>query len=815
MLKNYFKIALRNLAKSPGYSFINIFGLALGITAFLLILLFITDELSYDKYHENSDQIHRVSREWKNMDGETSLHLGHVAPPFAELIREEFPDDVLHSVRFFDSSPLISHGEKHFVQERFFFADPDIFEVFSWKGVDGDLSTALESPDGIILTESMAQLYFGDENPMGKAIDFSYRGFDFVYQVKGIVEDVPDNSHFRFDFLASMDNVTEFYGGYEQMMQNFGSNNFSTYLLLSEKTDPNVLEANLASVINKAFPAEMFPPGMLEEGTLASDFMKLHLMPVTDIHLHSHLDSEIEPNGNIEYIYIYTAVAIFILLIACINFMNLSTARSAKRANEVGLRKVMGAYRSSLVKQFMGESFLLSFLALILGVVFVEALLPYFSDFVDKDLGINYLADFKWFLSLLGIVAFIGLVAGSYPALFLSSFQPATVLKGSFKTKGVHEWFRSGLVVTQFAISITLIASMGIVYNQLEYVQSKELGFDKENIAVVTVNPEIEENYINIRNRLLRQPGVIDVSMQSRVPSGRLLDSQGGQAEINGELIDISFRIADIHVSHNFTELFGLEIVAGRTFDINLASDSTEAFVLNESSVSRLGYTSPEDAIGKQFNYGGRQGFITGVVKDFHFESLHQSIAPIVFVVSSGRNNSIAIKFRDSYRDQTIAFVEDQWATYMPNFPFTYTLIEDSFYEQYEGERVLGQVFAYFALLAIIIAALGLFGLASFTIQQKVKEIGIRKVLGASVSQIVILLSTNFAKLILIAFLVATPVAYFSMKQWLQNFAYYQPVSARIFLIGGGIALVIALLTISYQAIKSALLNPAHTLNNE
>ncbi len=815
MFKNYFKIAFRNLIKSPGYSFINIFGLALGITAFVLILLFISDELSYDKYHENSDRIYRVSREWKDMDGKTSLHLGHIAPPFAELIREEYPNDVLHSVRFFDSAPLISYGDKHLIQDRFFFADPDVFEVFSWKRIDGDLSTALEAPDGLVLTESMAKVYFGDEDPLGKALDFSFRGFEYVYQVKGVIEDIPDNSHFRFDFLASMDNVTGFYGGYEQMMQNFGSNNFSTYLLLSENTDPNVLEANLASVINNAFPVEMFPPDMFDEGVLASDFMKLHLMPVTDIHLHSHLDSEIEPNGNIEYVYIYIAVAAFILLIACINFMNLSTARSARRANEVGLRKVMGAHRTSLIKQFMGESFLLASLALILGIIFVETLLPYFNNFVGKELAINYLTDFRWTLSLLGVVAFIGLIAGSYPALFLSSFQPATVLKGSFKTGGIHEWFRSGLVVIQFTISITLIASMGIVYGQLEYVQSKELGFDKNNVAVVSVSPEIESNYINIRNRLLQQPGVIDVSMQSRVPSGRLLDSQGGQAEINGELADISFRIADIHVSHNFTELFGLEMVAGRNFDINLASDSTEAFILNESAISRLGYTSPADAIGKQFNYGGREGFITGVVKDFHFESLHQSIAPIVFVVSNGRNNSIAVKFKDSYRDQTIAFIKDQWAAYLPNFPFDYSLVEDSFYEQYEGERILGQVFAYFAILAIIIAALGLFGLASFTIQQKVKEIGIRKVLGASVSQIVFLLSTNFAKLVLIAFLVASPIAYFSMEQWLQGFAYYQPISAWIFLFGGGIALAIALLTVSYQAIKSALLNPAYTLNNK
>ncbi|RNC79300.1 MAG: FtsX-like permease family protein [Balneola sp.] len=810
MLKNYFKIAIRNLIKNPGYSFINIFGLALGITAFILILLFITDELSYDKYHDDSDRIYRVSREWQNRDGETSLHLGHVAPPFAEMIKEEYPDDVLNAVRFFDVSPLISYQNKNLVQDRFFFADHDVFEVFSWNMVKGNPATALTSPDGLVITQSMAEVYFGDEDPIGKALDFSSQGTEMVFQVNGVIEDVPENSHFKFDFLASMEPVVQFYGGYEQMMQNFGSNNFSTYLLLSEQTNPEELEAKFPAIMNKAFPPDQF-----DDGIQASDFMKLHLMNVTDIHLHSHLDSEIEANGNIEYVYIYTAVAIFILLIACINFMNLSTARSARRANEVGLRKVMGAERTSLVRQFMGESFLLAFMALVLGIIFIEVLIPYFNNFVEKELVLNYFSDMRWTLGLLSIVVFIGLVAGSYPALFLSSFQPAVVLKGSFKSGGKHKWFRSGLVVLQFTISISLIASMGVVYNQLDYIQEKELGFNKDNIAVVPVSPEIEMNYADIRNRLLQQPGILDVSMQSRVPSGRLLDSQGASAEIDGELVTVNFRIADIHISHNFLDLFGLEIVAGRNFDINLASDSSEAFILNESSINRLGYSSSEDAIGKQFNYGGRQGFITGVVNDFHFESLHQDIAPIVFVISSGRNNTIAVKYNEAYEQETIAYLENTWANYRPNFPFDYYLIEDNFAGQYEGEERLGKVFSYFALLAIIIAALGLFGLASFTIQQRVKEIGIRKVLGASVSQIVYLLSTNFTKLVLIAFLLASPIAYFGMNKWLESFAYYKPISVWIFLVGGGIALAIALFTISFQAIRSALLNPAHTLKDE
>lgn len=810
MLKNYFKIALRNLKNSPGYSFINIFGLALGITAFLLIFLFINNELSYDTYHENSDRIYRVSREWKNQDGETSLHLGHVAPSFSDRLKQEFDASIEHSVRLFQISPLVSYEDNHFVENRFFFADAEVFEVFSWEMVKGDPATALVNPDGVVITETTAKKYFGDEDPMGKTMQFDIRGTTGPLQVNGVIKDVPDNSHFQFDFIAAIHPVIGFFGGPEAVRTNFGSNSFSTFLLLAEGADIKDIEAQIPAFMDKTFPMQANGPQVP-----ASARMNLHMWPITDIHLHSQLDSEIEPNGNIEYVYIYTAVALFILFIACINFMNLSTARSTKRANEVGLRKVMGAYRQSLIRQFMGESFLLSFIALLLAIVFIKIALPFFNDFIDKELAFNVLTNVNLLLGLLSVVVVISVAAGSYPALFLSSFQPATVLKGSFKADGKHQWFRSALVVVQFTISIALLVSMGVVYNQLEFVKSKELGFNKDNIAVLPISPNIVSNYDNIRERLLQQPGIDDVSMQSRVPSGRLLDSQNATAEVNGELIQVNFRIADIHVSHNFMDIFETELAAGRDFDINLASDSLQAFILNEEAITQLGYASNEDAIGKTFNYGSRQGTITGVVKNFHFESLHQSIAPVVFMISNGRNNSIAIKFKEAAREETFAYLRDQWATFRPNFPFTYSLIEDQFNQQYDNEERLGQIFGYFAILAIVIGALGLFGLASFSTQQRVKEIGVRKVLGASVTQVVTLLASNFAKLVLFAFIIATPIAYFGMDQWLNNFAYHEDMSIWIFVAGGAAAMIIAMLTIGWQSIKAAMANPVNSLRSE
>ncbi len=806
MLKNYFKIALRNLRKNPGYSFINIFGLALGMGVSILILLYVQNELSYDRYHENSDRIYRVTREWFNQDGATSLHLGQVAPPFGPLLEEDF-QPVEEAVRFFQVSPLLRYEDKAFVENQFFFADADVFKVFSWEMHHGNPETALSQPDGIVLTESAARKYFGAEDPMGKVIDFELQGVEFQFQVTGVMQDVPENSHFSFDFLASMQPVVQFYGGMEQFMQNYGSNNFVTYLLLPESYDYKQLEAQLPDFIDRHMGEH--------RGVPASQGTQLNLWPLTDIYLYSNLDSETGVRGNIEYVYLYSAIALFILLIACINFMNLSTARSAKRAVEVGLRKVVGADRGSLIKQFIGESVLLATIALLAGVLIVELILPYFNNFLNTSLDLNYLESWSHLAGLFGVVLFVGLVAGSYPAFFLSGFQPATVLKGSFKAGGAHRQFRSVLVVFQFTISIALIVCMMVVYNQLDYMQNKDLGFEKDNIAVLPSSGQIVQNYENVRQRLLEHSGIEHVSLSSRVPSGRLLDSQGTTAEVNGELQQINTRVADIHVSHNFMETYGIELVAGRDFDFNLASDSTEAFILNEAAVKAIGWQSPEQAIDKQFHYGGRRGRIIGVTKDFNFESLHQEVAPMVFLIPQQRINVVSVKVDGSMREEVLSYLEEEWAYLRPGFPFTYYFVEDNFNRQYDSERRLAEIFGYFSVLAIIIAALGLFGLASFTAQQRIKEIGIRKALGAKVSQIVILLSQKFTMLVVIAFGIAVPIAWYAMLQWLEGFAYRTEISLWSFLLAGLLAVVVAWATISYQSIRAARVNPVESLRSE
>lgn len=809
MLKNYLKIAWRNLRKNPSYSFINIFGLALGMAVSIIILLYVQDELSYDKYHKNSDRIYRVSREWFNQNGETSLHLGHAAPPFGPMLKEEF-EVVQEAVRFFQIEPLVKYEEKAFVEERFFFADPEIFKVFSWKLLEGDPATALTYPDGIILTQSTAQKYFGTSNAMGKSLEIEIEGMKMQFQVRGIVQDIPSNSHFQFDFLASMQPVVQYYGGQKQFMSNFGSNNFATYLLLPKNYDYNKLQAQIPAFLDRKLG-----PNQVGQGVKPSDATMLNLWPLTDIHLHSHLDSEIEANGNIEYVYIYTAIAIFILMIACINFMNLSTARSAKRAVEVGLRKVVGADRKSLIRQFIGESVFMALLAMLLAILMVELVLPYFNDFVGKQLSLNILANYQHLIALLGIVLLVGLVAGSYPAFFLSKFDPSSVLKGSFKASGIHKRFRSILVISQFTISVALIVCMGIVYNQLEFMQNKDLGFDKENVVTLPSSNQIISNFQNYRQQLLQHPGIVNVSEASRVPSGRLLDSQGTSAEVNGQLQNINTRIADIHVSHNFMKTFGIKLAAGRDFNFDLASDSTQAFILNESAVRAVGWDSPEQALDKQFHYGGRRGRIIGVVKDFNFESLHQRIAPIVFLIPDNRINQVAIKIKENRRAEVLAFLKEKWSYWRPDYPFTYSFVEDSFNEQYASERRLGDIFGYFSLLAVIIASLGLFGLASFTAQQRIKEIGIRKALGATVSQIVMLLSKRFTMLVLLSIGLATPLAWYAMERWLGGFAYRIDIPILTFLWAGGSALVIAWVTVAYQSIKAATVNPVKSLRSE
>ncbi|MFD2200867.1 ABC transporter permease [Shivajiella indica] len=808
MLSNYLKIFLRNLKKNPAYILINILGLAVGMAASLLILMFVHHELSYEDFHEKKDRIYRVSRAFMNQEGEVNLHLGHAAPPFGPLLKSDFSKEIEESVRLMNINILIKNGSDVFEEERFFFADPEVFNVFSWEVLKGNPQTALSSPDGLVLTEEMARKYFGQTDVLGKSLEVMVGSVRFDVQVTGVMKNIPDNSHLQPDFLASMEPVINFYGGYESMMRNYGSNNFSTYLLLNDGIKPGELEKQIPSFLDRHISES-------SSGVKASTWTKLQFWPLSSIHLHSNLDSEVQPNSSIEYVYIYSAIAIFILLIACVNFMNLATARSAKRAMEVGLRKVMGADKSVLIRQFMGETIMMTLFGLLIALLLVFLTIPSFSDFTNKDLNMEMLAQGRYIIMILGMVLLVGLVAGSYPSLFLSGFQPVKVLKGTYKIGSIHEKFRSMLVVGQFAISIMLIVAVLVVLNQLDYMKNKDLGFDKESLVILPSYTELTDNYEILRERYLSHPGITEMALGSRVPSGRLLDSQGAQAEVRGELTSLDVRISDVHVSHTFFKTFGIEFASGRDFDYRLASDSLQAFILNESAVRAIGWANPEEAIDKQFTYGNRRGYVVGVTKDFHFESLHQPISPMVFLIPDERFNSVAFKIKEDQKEEVLAYLKEEWQALRPDFPFNYYTVEDRFAQQYEAEEKVGAVFGFFAGLAILISILGLFGLSAYATEQRVKEIGIRKVMGASVGSILLLLGKDFLKLVLFGFLIAVPIAWFGMSKWLENFAYSISVSWLIFILAGLSAMLVAALTVSSQTIRAALINPVDSMKVE
>lgn len=811
MLKNHLLIALRNIKNQKVFSIINISGLAIGMASTLIILLYVGYEFSYDSYHSKSDRIFRVSREWFNEDGETNLHLGHTAYPFATLIKNDYQGQVEEAVRFFSGgAPLVKYNEKGIIEENFFFADPEIFEVFDWEVITGNPSSALTEPNTLILTETTSEKYFGEEDPVGKSLLWVAYGFELPMEVRAVVKDIPKNSHFTWGMLSSIKTLEAPMGGHDAMMRDWGGNNYSTYLLFKDIEAKNNFESSITAFLDKHLPRNEENPDYVP-----SDYNNLNLMNIQDIHLKSHLDSEIGQNGDIEVIYIFLIVAILILVIACINFMNLSTARSIKRAKEVGLRKVMGAVKSTLIRQFLLESILYAVISMIIACVTVYGSLPLFSSFTGKQLTFELFNDLNVLLMMGGMIIIVGVIAGSYPAFYLSRYQPATILKGEYKSVGSNVNIRSVLVVFQFMISAILIISVGIVQSQLNFVKTKPLGFNQTDVVLLPGSRELLPKFDQIKRKLESHPGITNVSLGSRVPSGRLLDSQGGKAEVNGEMITINFRIADVHVDFDYLESLEVPLVAGRYFNSEKASDSTQAFIINEATVRTMGWNSNEDAVGKQFNYGSRNGYIIGVLKDFHFESLHQSISPIVFMITQNRINTILVRIDPAQKSDVEKALTEEWSYLRPGYPVDINYLSDSFDAQYEAEDKLSQVIYTFSGLAIFIAILGLYGLASFITSQRIKEIGIRKVLGANINQILILLGKDFAWLILISFILAVPVSLYFMNDWLSNFAYATSMPLWPFIIAFISILVVSLLTISIQTVTAAIKNPVDTLRYE
>jgi putative ABC transport system permease protein len=806
MLLNYIRIAIRNLQKYKFISFINLFGLTVGLTCCLLITTYIIHELSYDKYNSKAKNIYRVTRQFRSAEtGVVNLHLGTVAPPFGPLLQNDFKE-IKTVTRFLDASPLpINYEEKKFNERNVYFADEHLLDVFDVKMLKGDPASALSGPFSVMLSEEIAKKYFGDADPMNKVIKMNNQ---YGLKVTGIYRAFPGNSHLHPSVMISFNTLkdTAIYGE-ERLRTNWGNNAFFTYLLVSDNFNPQRLEALFPAFIDRH---------MTGEGTKPSTWTSLHLQKLTDIHLRSHLDYEVEENGDIKRVYIFSAIALFILLIACINYMNLSTARSALRAREIGIRKVVGAQRKEIIAQFLSESVMITCMALVLAILLTLLTLPWLNQLTDQTLSINILLKWYILIPLFFVPVIVGLLSGLYPALFMSSFQPVKVLKGLFKVSGNNISFRQVLVTLQFTISIILIISTVVVFKQVRYMQQKSLGFDRERIVTLPYNNSLNQRFESFRTDLLTGSQIKEVTRSSRIPTGRLLDASGTWIKSGDSMVPAKSELKFVAADQHFLSTYGVRVLAGRGFSKDFGTD-TSAFLINEAAAKALGFKNNEAAIGANIEYGNKKGQLIGVINDFHFESMHQKILPLILLMPPQENyyGRISVKIAGDNIHAALSGIEKTWGRFLPETPFEYTFLDENFDKLYKSEQRQGTLFTTFASIAIFIACLGLFGLSAFAITQRIKEIGIRKVLGASTGSIVGLLSKDFLKLVIIAAAIAFPIAWYAMHNWLQDFAYRTNIQWWIFLAALAVAGFVALATISIQAIKAALANPVKSLRTE
>jgi putative ABC transport system permease protein len=809
MIFNYLKIAWRNLLKYRFISFINLFGLTVGLTCCLLILTYILHELSYDKFHSKADRIYRVQRTFMNPDnGITSLSLGTVAPPVSPLLENDFKE-IQSLTRLFPTGTIpVRYEDKKFNEPNTYFADENLFNVFDVKMLKGNPKQALDDPFSILMTPEMAKKYFGNEDPIDKMLKLDNQ---FNCKVTGIFQDLPSNSHIHPQILISFNTLKDssVYGA-EKLRTNWGNNSFFTYILLPENYNPKRLEAQFPAFLNRHIPYD----GNAKHQP--STWTKLNLQSLTGIHLRSHTDLEAEENGDIKRVYIFSAIALFILLIACINYMNLSTARSALRAREIGVRKVVGALRKEIILQFLSESVLVAFVATILALLLTQLALPWLNNVSGQTLSIRVLYDWRIIGALVLVPFVVGILSGLYPAIFMSSFQPAKVLKGLFKVGGNQVSFRRVLVTAQFAISIILIICTVIVFRQLSYMQKKSLGFDREHLVTMPYPGALNGKFESFRTALLDNSYVISAGRSSRIPTGRLLDENNSAIDRGDSLVPTNADIKFVSVDQDFVSTYGIHVVAGRGFSRDFGTD-TSAYLVNEAAVKALGLKSNDEAVGKMFSYGDRKGRLIGVINDFHFESMHQKIVPLVLLMPPSEffYGRISVKISGKNIPAALAHIEKTWKQFLPETPYEFSFLDENFARLYESEQRQGTIFTIFSFIAIFLACLGLFGLSAFAISQRIKEIGIRKVLGASTASIVNLLSMDFLKLVGISAVFAFPVAYYAMHLWLEDFAYRINIPWWAFIMAGIIAAAIALGTIGIQAIKAALSNPVKNLRTE
>jgi len=817
MFRNYFKTAFRNTLKHRGYSLINVTGLAIGIACCLLIMAYIQDELSYDSYHENAENMYRIAI--RTNANNNILSYPSIGGGIAPAMYRDFPE-VVNYVRLLRQNQLfIRIDDRQYEEDWYVFADSTFFEMFSFALLRGDRKTALKEPFTVVLTEQLARKYFDSIDVIGRTVEIDVGNQIQTVTVSGVMENVPHNSHFHPEAIFPIETIVRLNADNPNnlaFLEDFIFTIFYSYILIDEQASIANLEAQLPAFLEK-YTSEQQREWIYE----------IFLQPFGDIHLHSRLLNEMEPNSDITYIYVFAAVAFLTLLVACINFMNLATARSANRAREVGVRKVVGARRTDLISQFFSESFFIAVVSLVLAVIIAELFLPVFNDLSGKQLSIDFFQDAYILPGLLIILLFVGFFAGSYPALFLSGFRPVEVMKGRLTPGAGGAALRKLFVIGQFAVSIAFIICTGIVYLQLDYIRTTQLGFEKENRIIVPVLLPNDAGKVQkmdlMKQEFLRLPGVVGVSQTSSVP-GQLRQIAYLRTENASD--EDAVQLASVAVDHDYVTTLGIDIAEGRDFSVDFPTDSTDAFILNESAVRDLQLSNPVGTrlewIAGNIAAGGqesrqiiRSGTVIGVFKDMHYEPFHRNIEPMFLYIAPPAVFNLVIHLSADNLPKTIGELERIWSGVITNRPFKYTFLDQDLGRLYQSEERLSGVVGYFTLLAIFIACLGLLGLASFMAEQRTKEIGIRKVLGATQPGIVRLLSGEFLKLVIIANIIAWPLAYAAGYYWLQSFVYRISIGFGVFLAAAVAALVISQLTVSYQAVRAAGTNPVNALKYE
>lgn len=803
MLRNYLKQAWRNIIKNKTYSSLNIIGLSAGLTCVAFIAIWVNDELSYDKFNQKSDRIFRLTGIAKTETGTIASAVS--SAPMAQALKNDYPE-IDNTVRMDMREEIIEHEGQQYLEPGILLTDPSFFDVFSYKLTEGDINTALNEPYSIILTTSTSKKYFGNNNPIGKTLTINMLdadGYGEAYKITGVMPDPPKNAHFTFNMLASFKTV-EVANPDVMTIDGWGDASFYTYLLLKENVDYKSFSNKITQFYEK-YIGDRF--------AVWRSIYFYNLQPLRDIHLRSNLQYEIAPTGNITQVYIFSAIGIFILLLAGINYMNLATARSLSRAKETGIKKVVGAVRKQLVTQFLLEAVLTAFIAGIAALLFCYLLQPFFSQITGKNLSPLSSPFLALFLPAVTII--LGLLSGIYPALIISGFKPVKVLKGTFSSGKTGTTIRKSLVVSQFTITIILVAGIIIINSQMSYIKHKDLGYEKDALVFLRVhgNTDVINGFSAFKNDLTANPLISGATTSNSLPAGDL--GTGGAETVDANDNPLQVNTARLRVDADYLEVHGIQLLSGRNFTQNSATDTLRKIILNEAAVKKFGWKDAQSAIGKPFRMGNQQGTVTGVVKNFHFASLQENIEPLAIYPIDGRFSRITLKADITKADKSLAWIESTWKKHFPSILLDYNFLDNQLWEQYQSEERFSKIILWFSALSLLIACLGLYGLIAYAASQKTKEIGVRKVLGATVNGIALMLSKDFLKLVVLSFLIATPVAWYVMTNWLQDFAYRTDITWWMFAAAGLSVLLVALITVSFQAIKAAIANPVKSLRTE